>query len=224
MSQPDSKMSYDDKGDFPYNSWERVYRQSSLHELPWDTPEAHPLLIEMFKDHQVKPGSRALDLGCGTGASSRLLAKAGYEVEAWDVSETAIARARALSKDCGAAIRFITGNALRSALNSSSPYHLILDFFFLHHVQPYDIDAYFSGIRRALDAEGTYTVGVFVHDGNSFRRPSLFSEGEVTYWSCAELEAQLGAGWGCTSIAYGRGGSDALNYPMGLFEFVFSKM
>lgn len=224
MSQPDTQKFADDEGDFPYDSWEQVYRQSNLHELPWDTLEAHPLLVEMLKDHQAKPSARALDLGCGTGASSRLLAKVGYEVEAWDISETAISRAMALSKDCGTAIRFVAGNAIKSALNSTNKYSLVLDFFFLHHVQPNDIEAHFSGIRSALNSGGTYIVGVFVHDGNSLRRPSLFSAGEVTYWSCAELETQLGGGWHCTSAAYGRGGNKTLNYPMGLFEFAFSKM
>lgn len=222
MPQPDYKER-DDEGDFPYDSWERVYRQSKLHELPWDTPEAHPLMVEMFKNHQAKPGARALDLGCGTGATSRLLAKAGYEVEAWDVAETAIARARVLSKDCGDAIRFVAGNVINSALNSDS-FSLVLDFFFLHHVQTNDIGAYFAGIRRALNSGGTYIVGVFVHDGNSLSRPSLFSAGEVTYWSCAELETQLGMGWRCTSAVYGRGGNKTFNYPMGLFKFAFSKM
>lgn len=224
MFQPDLKTFADNKGDFPYSSWERVYRQSNLHELPWDTPEAHPLLVDLFKDHRAIPSARALDLGCGTGASSRLLAKAGYEVEAWDVSETAIKRARALSKDCGAAIRFVAGNALQSALNNSASCGLVLDFFFLHHVQPDDIRAYFSGIRNVLNSEGIYIVGVFVHDGNTANRPSLFSEGRVTYWSRVELETQLGRGWRCTSAAYGRGGNKTLNYPMGLFEFSFSKM
>lgn len=217
MSPSDVKELVDDN-DFPYDSWERVYRQSNLHELPWDTPEAHPLLVEMFKDHKAKSGARALDLGCGTGASSRLLAQVGYEVDAWDVSETAIERALALSKDCGTAIQFVKGNAIKSALNEPNSYGLVLDFFFLHHVQPNDIEAYFSGIRHVLTPGSTYIVGVFVHGGNSLRRPSLFSAGEVTYWSCSELETQL-KGWRCISAIYGRGGSESFNFPMGVFQF-----
>ena len=205
--------------DFPYNSWEQVYQQSVMHELPWDTAEAHPLLVEMFKEHQVTSGSRALDIGCGSGASSRLLAEVGYEVDAWDVSETAIVRARELSVNHRDTLRYFAGNAIKNPLNRHDSYELVLDFFFLHHVQPYDIEAYFSGIRRVLNTGGTYVVGVFVHDGNPIRRPSMFAAGEVTYWSRSELESNLG-GWSCNSESYGLGGNLESNFPMGLFSFV----
>lgn len=213
---PEIELSPDD---FPYASWERVYQEHDLYALPWDSPEPHPLLVDLFKNHRAKPGVRALDLGCGTGASSRLLAKVGYEVDAWDVSETAIARARTLSKDCLDTVRFIAGNAITNALHCSDSYDLVLDFFFLHHVQPNDIEAYFSGMRRVLNADGIYVVGVFVHDGKPLCRPSLYSSGDVTYWSRSELETRLGGNWRYDSAVYGRGGNEDMNYPMGLFNF-----
>lgn len=217
MTRNDSQK-YSARGaDFPYDSWEQVYQHTGLFVLPWDTPEPHPLLVEMFQKHQAKPCARALDLGCGTGASSRLLAQAGYSVDAWDASETAIERARMLSGSFNT-IRYSMGNAIKCALNRPGFYDLVLDFFFLHHIQPKDIDVYFSGIRRVLDSGGSYIVGVFVHDGETYRRPSLFSTGEVTYWSRSELEIQL-RGWRCNSATYGRGGNKDLNFPMGLFDF-----
>ncbi|MDD5212534.1 MAG: class I SAM-dependent methyltransferase, partial [Sulfuricurvum sp.] len=189
-----------------------------MHELPWDTAEAHPLLIKLFKDHHAKPGARALDLGCGTGASSRLLAQVGYEVDAWDMSETAIKRARMLSENCGGLIRYFEGNAIKCALKNPDSYELVLDFFFLHHVQTSDIKSYFSGIRHILDGGGMYIVGVFVHDGIPLRRPSMFAAGEVTYWSRLELETCLG-NVHCLLQLSGRGGNEYSNFPMRLFKF-----
>jgi len=219
MSQPDFKTLTGDESNFPYDSWEQVYQQSALHELPWDAPEAHPLLIEIFKDHRPKPGTRALDLGCGTGASSRLLANVGYEVDALDVSETAIMRARVLSKGGGCSTRYIVGNAIKYALNSTSVYGLVLDCLFLHHVQEDDIDAYFNSVRNTLCVGGLYVVGVFVQVDDTIKRASYFSDGEVRYWTQSGIEQYLGACFVCDSAFYGLAGSVDHNYPAGFFMF-----
>lgn len=59
------------------------------------------------------PGRRLLDAGCGLGASARLAAAAfGLHVDACDVSETAIERARRLSADHGDRVRFVVGSVL----------------------------------------------------------------------------------------------------------------
>lgn len=205
--------------DFPYSSWEQVYQQSDMHELPWDTAEAHPLLVEMFKDHQVKPGARALDIGCGTGASSRLLAQLGYDVDAWDVSETAILRARTLSEKNGDSIRFVAGNAIKSALNNPNSYDLVLDFLFLHHVQDEDIKAYFTCVSNSVQPGGLYVVGVIVQTDDLITRPSFFSVGQVRYWTLDGIEHQLGSNFKCLQSSYGVVGSADHNYPAGIFYF-----
>lgn len=50
-------------------------------------------------------GTRALDLGCGEGADAIWLAEHGWTVVAVDVSDTALARARAAAQDRGVADR-----------------------------------------------------------------------------------------------------------------------
>lgn len=220
MSQNDSKSCADGSSDYPYDSWEQVYQQSGMHELPWDTAEAHPLLIELFKDHHAKPGARALDLGCGTGASSRLLAQIGYEVDAWDMSETAIDRAGMLSKNGGGSIRYFAGNAIKCALNTPDSYDLVLDFLFLHHIQDEDIKAYFTGVQNSVRAGGHYVVGVIVQTEDLVKRPSFFSVGQVRYWTQNAIEQNLGSEYHCCSASYGLVGSAAHNYPGGIFIFV----
>ena len=46
-------------------------------------------------------GGRALDLACGAGRNALCLAEAGYEVEAVDISSTAIGRARTTARERG---------------------------------------------------------------------------------------------------------------------------
>lgn len=48
-----------------------------------------------FLRAEVRPGARALDLGCGTGGFTAALAQAGASVIGVDVAEAALARARA---------------------------------------------------------------------------------------------------------------------------------
>ncbi|MDP2816002.1 MAG: class I SAM-dependent methyltransferase, partial [Rectinemataceae bacterium] len=144
----------------------------------------------------------------------------GYEVDAWDVSETAIDRARTLSKDCGATIRFIAGNAIQNAMYRTDTYDLILDFLFLHHVQDRDIEAYFDGVRNSIQIAGHYVVGVFMQTDDVVKRSSFFSDGKVRYWTKSGIEEHLGSNFMCDSTFYGNAGSPDHNYPIGVFLFV----
>jgi SAM-dependent methyltransferase len=62
------------------------------------TGELEPPLLGprlAFLRHEVRPGDRALDLGCGTGEFTAALARAGAQAVGADVAEAALARARA---------------------------------------------------------------------------------------------------------------------------------
>lgn len=61
----------------------------------------------------LTPG-RALDLGCGEGADARWLARRGWVVTAIDISEVAVARARAAGELAGTTVEWICGDALQA--------------------------------------------------------------------------------------------------------------
>ncbi len=219
MLQRNPEMAYP-PDDFPYASWERVYQEHELYTLPWDSSEPHPLLADLFKNHRAKPGARALDLGCGTGASSRLLARCGYEVDAWDISATAIERSRELSADNSRKIHFVQGNAITHAFVDADAYGLILDFLLLHHVQDADVETYFRGVQYSLQAGGLYVVGVFVQTDHTVKRASLFSDGEVRYWTLQGIRQFMDSRFEIISDTYGTAGNAKQNYPFGLFTFM----
>lgn len=60
-----------------------------------------------------RPGARILDIGCGPGFFSILLARLGFEVVALDASEGMLEQARANARRCGVSIRFVQGDACR---------------------------------------------------------------------------------------------------------------
>jgi SAM-dependent methyltransferase len=63
-------------------------------EVPWDTGQPDPLLIEFIATGGVAAG-RALEVGCGTGTNALWLAARGFDVLGVDVSTIAIDQARA---------------------------------------------------------------------------------------------------------------------------------
>src|SRR5581483_6221711 len=84
-----------------------------------DEMEAHHLSIteQTLRRMELKPGERVLDLGCGTGWASRLIARlvgegpAGFgQVVGLDISDEMIRRSRAASRDFDNLI-FIWGSA-----------------------------------------------------------------------------------------------------------------
>jgi SAM-dependent methyltransferase len=72
-------------------SWNESYASG---ELPWDTGEPEPLLVEFITSGRVAPTS-ALEIGAGTGTNAMWLAESGFEVLGIDVAPLAVERANA---------------------------------------------------------------------------------------------------------------------------------
>ena len=70
-------------------SWNESYASG---ELPWDTGQPEPLLVEFVTSGRIRP-SRTLEIGAGTGTNALWLAERGFEVLGIDVAPLAIERA-----------------------------------------------------------------------------------------------------------------------------------
>ncbi|MFI9325206.1 methyltransferase, FxLD system [Kitasatospora aureofaciens] len=86
----------------PADHWEQIYR---------DGIEFRPLGEDeraLLAEHApaLEGGGRALDIGCGTGELAAHLAKAGFQVDAVDLAEAALERARTAHPDA-AAVRWL---------------------------------------------------------------------------------------------------------------------
>jgi len=68
--------------------WEDRYRSG---DIPWDTGIVPPEVEALIASGQVARGW-ALDLGCGSGLSSRYLAQHGFRVIGIDLAQSALAR------------------------------------------------------------------------------------------------------------------------------------
>jgi SAM-dependent methyltransferase len=109
---------------------------------PWDGP-ARPELVSLVESGVITPSrlapGRAVDLGCGTGANVRFLARHGFEATGVDYSPVAlrVARERAQAEGQADAIRFVEGDlTAREIPGFSGPFDLLLDFGTLDDLNP----------------------------------------------------------------------------------------
>jgi SAM-dependent methyltransferase len=113
-------------------------------------------------------GQTVLDLGCGSGENSLLLARRGAKVVGVDISESllALARERLEMNGCaGAEVRFMPASAHRLPIPDASV-DLVLGIAILHHL---DLDATSREVFRVLRPGGRAIFEEPVRDSQLFR-------------------------------------------------------
>jgi 2-polyprenyl-3-methyl-5-hydroxy-6-metoxy-1,4-benzoquinol methylase len=108
---------------------------------------------------RVRPGMRVLDVGCGVGRWSRLLAARGACVTGIDVSPTMIAEARrrASARPLRGPCRFLVQDL--AALDVGDSYDLVLSVTVLQHIMEADaLRTALKRMRQHLRAEGVLVL------------------------------------------------------------------
>src|ERR1700677_5123554 len=92
----------------PHPSWNENYASG---ELPWDTGEPEPLLVEFVTSGRVLP-TLTFEIGAGTGTNSLWLAERGFDVFGIDIAPLAAERANAKLAGRVLGCRFATSDFL----------------------------------------------------------------------------------------------------------------
>jgi SAM-dependent methyltransferase len=110
-----------------------------------------------------EPRPRAFEYGTGTGAGACFLAARGFEVDAIDISPTAIALARRFAGDRRLKIQFAVGDVTR--MTPSAPlYDLVVDNFCLQYIIGDDErHGLLRTMRSLLKKEGYFVIGTVPH-------------------------------------------------------------
>jgi len=103
----------------------------------WDAGVA-PELQRLVERDGLEPdrlgGSRALDLGCGSGGNVVYLAGRGFEATGVDFSPAAIAQARRAAAEAGVDARFLVGDVTKLVPGLEPPFDLVLLYNVLQDV------------------------------------------------------------------------------------------
>ncbi|MFQ5920080.1 MAG: class I SAM-dependent DNA methyltransferase, partial [Thermoplasmata archaeon] len=111
------------------------------------------LLERIFADHAARPVHKVLDLGCGTGNHSTLLAERGYEVLGLDRNEAFIRIAQKKARALDRPPRFVVGD-MRDLGDVGHFDALISMFGAFGHVARADARETLRGFRKALHPGG----------------------------------------------------------------------
>ncbi|MES0864462.1 class I SAM-dependent methyltransferase [Ruegeria sp. SCPT10] len=128
----------------------------------------------------VPAGGKVLDFGCGPGASSAIMAKAGLQVDAMDASEEMVKLA---SEHPGVSAR----QATFSDLTVVGIYDGIWANFSLLHATRTEFPRHLSAIHRALKPGGAFFIAMKLGDGDGPDRLGRF----YSYYSEDELKTYL---------------------------------
>ena len=116
------------------------------------------LVSRLFSDKSVPTAGKLLELGCGEGAHSRLLAHKGYEVTGIDISETAIQWAKEKSANQSDRIKYITADLTIANLAFADAYDVVVDGNCLHCVIGLDRQTFLNNVSSALAHRGIFFV------------------------------------------------------------------
>lgn len=194
--------------DVAFDRRRQVYDWMYRRGAPWDGHGPKPDLVALLESGRLDPattGPRAIDIGCGTGTTSRLLAAHGFDVVGVDVSPVAIAAARDTPHDGGTAPRFAVADLLALPDELAGPYDLLVDIGTLDDF-PRPLRPVGASVVAGLARPGSTLVSwcFYGHDRDlprlSFSGPSRMGAPGI---EPDELVALFGADWSIERVAGG---------------------
>jgi SAM-dependent methyltransferase len=161
-------------------AWYREWFDSDAYELVYeqrDLSEARRLADLIERTAEPEPGARVLDVGCGRGRHSRILAARGYAVTGVDLSENAVRTARRRAAEEGLDVRFEQGDMRRLTYDAAFDGAVNLFTTFGYFDDDDDHQRVIDGIARAL-VPGGWFVQDFLNV--PYVREHLVAEDEKT--------------------------------------------
>lgn len=123
----------------PAQFFETIYREAAgdSARVPWARARANPSLVSWLNAEaagRLRPGARAVVVGCGLGDDVLELVNRGYDASGFDLSPTAIEWARRRFPDLGDA--FFAADALAMPTRYRHRFDLVIEAYTLQSVDP----------------------------------------------------------------------------------------
>jgi cyclopropane fatty-acyl-phospholipid synthase-like methyltransferase len=163
--------------DYPAGSaewWDERYRSG---DIPWDTGVVPPEVVALFAGGQVRPGW-ALDLGCGSGLSSRYLASQGFRVVGLDLALRALVRAASAARTAALPAFFCLADVTQlEFLDLRASFALDVGCF--HAVAPDRRPAYVASLAARLVPGAFYLLYAFTLSATGEEGPQGISPVDI---------------------------------------------
>ena len=157
--------------------WEQTYRDDSVSTF------AKGPTADIAEYWTLFPaGGTILDVGCGEGRNSIFLAEKGFIVDAIDISEAGIEKAKRIAATCGTKVNFFCQDLIK--FNFTATYDVILSHGVLHLCEKADRDTFIEQAKLHTHIGGYNAIGIFTNrlpatpDNAPFTK-SLFDVGEL---------------------------------------------
>lgn len=168
------------------SSWWDGFYADRERPVPFFVAKPDENLVSCLDRGLIPAGGRALDLGCGPGRNALHLASRGFEVDAVDLSPTALAWAGERAREAGAPVRFHHGDAFGAAgAGLVGPYDLIYDSGCFHHLPPHRRISYLALLDRLLAPGGRFALTCFASGAMGSELP------DAEFYGRARLEGGL---------------------------------
>jgi len=145
----------------------------------------HYLSYYKFAARMIGAHKRVLDLGCGEGLGTWILAAECGFARGVDLDENAIAIAQ--SNWTGERAEFLCQDALELV---PEPWDAVTNFDFVEHILPSHMDEYWSGLTNNLAPEGIAIIGTPNLTSQQYASP-VSKLGHVNVYSGERLEEEL---------------------------------
>ncbi len=190
----------------PHPSWNESYASG---QLPWDTGEPEPLLVEFVASGAVTP-SPSLEVGAGTGTNAIWMTERGFDVLGVDVSPLAVERAQAKMEGRALTCRFAARDFL-AAPPPDGPFQFVFDRGCFHVFdEPGERQRFAAQVAAALAPGGLWLSLIGSTEGpprevgpprRSAREVTLAIEPalEIVEFRSAEFHGHGAKAWFCLS-------------------------
>lgn len=157
--------------------WEETYRNQEV-----STFSKGPT-VDVGEFYELFPtGGRVLDVGCGEGRNSIFMAKLGCQVDAFDLSENGIVKAKQIADAEGVQVNFFPCDLAKFVFDGD--YDVILSHGVLHLPEKAVRTAFIRKMQEHTRPGGYNAVGIFTNrlpatPDNTPYTHSLFDVGEL---------------------------------------------
>jgi len=143
-----SKRSYDE-----HNYHQKEYFSQSTRQamLPKDSPYLRRHVDEMIRFADLAPGERVLEVGCGMGRNTFILAQRGIQIEGLDLTPRLLDKLRAFDNGQYNIPLYCT-DVIEHPSKLNNRFDAVIGFFTLHHV--HDIPACYRAMAQMVKPGG----------------------------------------------------------------------